>query len=481
MSSARRITVPSMAERVGCGCKEGGGSLRFGMTMVLLLALLGPEVAVAREGTIRSRLEPLVEEIASAVEEMEGPVAVPRFTAAGDAKALEIEDLFTAALVSLLEERKIAVRDPEALEAIADEATLVMLSGGEHDHVSGLGETVGAAGMVMGSLGMLDELLTMDIRVLDVGTGEIRATASGRMIASAARDVSESAIAAEEAIDVALRRLSDDLAKGIDAGVPEVLRYVRAAVVDFEESGEGARRRELGKVVAAEVATVLRRDHGVFLVERGRLREVLDEHRLAMAGIVDASSAVEIGSLLGADLLIFGNVSEVGDQFRINVRAVGTEDAEVVAAAQSSLSASGLVALSSDAVVLRSRSGAVFRSVLIPGWGQFYNQQGTKGAAFIGLEGGLLGAALGFHFAGQSAESSYHDSEDPGGTVHLRERAESRYRTRNVLLVASGGLWLFNIVDAWVFGRSPSADWSGTGLVFTPTHSRPGLALSGTW
>ena len=331
---------------------------------------------------------------------------------------------------------------------------------------------------------MIEEILSIDVKLIDIATGEVKEAARERMVLAAARGAARSMTDApveSEAIVVALRRLSDELAGSIAAGVPDSIRYVRAAVVDFDESGDGARRRELGKVVAAEVATVLRRDHGIILVERGRLRSIMDEHALAMAGVVDPSTAVELGALLGADLLILGDVSEMGDRYRVNVRAVGTQDAGVVGSAQGSLPAAGLVALSADAVVLRSRSGAVFRSVLIPGWGQFYNRQATKGGILLGLEGAVLGAALGFHLVGQSHEAEYNASTDSATAMRTRELAESRYRARNMLLIGAGGLWLVNVVDAWAFGRPASADWSGTGLVLAPSLQGPGLALSGVW
>jgi hypothetical protein len=45
------------------------------------------------------------------------------------------------------------------------------------------------------------------------------------------------------------------------------------------------------------------------VMERDKLRRVLEEQNLGMAGIVDASTAAEIGKLLGVQALIFGEVA----------------------------------------------------------------------------------------------------------------------------------------------------------------------------
>jgi len=45
------------------------------------------------------------------------------------------------------------------------------------------------------------------------------------------------------------------------------------------------------------------------ILERDKLRRIMEEQNLAMAGIVDEATAVQVGRLLGVDALIFGEVS----------------------------------------------------------------------------------------------------------------------------------------------------------------------------
>ena len=186
-----------------------------------------------------------------------------------------------------------------------------------------------------------------------------------------------------------MRKIADQLMSGFGKGGNA--RYQRLAVLQFTETGAEAKKRELGAVVTAELSTSLRRDHGVLLVERQKLQQVMGEIKLGQSGAVDAASAPEIGKLADAQALVLGSVAEAGDRYLIDARIVSTETAETLAAASEAVPAANLVALSSDAVV-------------------------------------------------QAAAES------------LRTKAESRYTVRNVAIGVAASLWLLNILDAYFSG-----------------------------
>jgi TolB-like protein len=260
-------------------------------------------------------------------------------------------------------------------------------------------------------------------------------------------------------LEVTMRRMADGLAAGFYA-LPGSARYRRLAVLDFAEAGELARKRELGKVVAAELTTNLRRDHDLFLVERARLGAVLGELKLAQMGAVDVSKAAEVGRLADAQALVIGSVSDAGDRFLVDARIVAAETGETLAVASEAISAATLVALSSNAVVLRSRRDAVFRSLVVPGWGQFYNRQPVKGAAVAAAEGLVLAGAAYLQLQGMRAEDDYHRRSSSGDlganpssrAASLRRKAERSYRGRNALLWSALGIWALNVADAWYSG-----------------------------
>jgi TolB-like protein len=448
-------------------------------SFVTLSILCAGRPALA-DDALKEAVAPLVAELAGAVPDRRELVAVAPFEGLGEAKGLE--GPLAEAVVAGLQEARLEVRDPRALQAALGEGTLNELLGGD---AAAVGRLATAAVLVTGQVGLLDDTVVLDVRMLDSTSGEVLQASSVRLPrsllpAAEARPRTSRSRGTGDSVEVALRRLADEVAEGMRSALPDGnLRYARVAVVDFEETGDRTRRHELGTVVGAELGTLLRRDHGLLLIERSRIGQVLGEQALGMTGAIDAGSAAQAGQVLGADFLVLGEVSEVGDHYRVNARIVDTEDAQVVAAASTSLPAGGLIALSADAVVLRSRSGATFRSVLIPGWGQFYNRQEAKGTLYLSGEVALFATAGVFHYLGHQDERLYRAPMEefaaahPEGTdlsaaaVTLRERAESRYRTRNSLLYVAGALWLVNVVDAWAFG-APGSSSSGPGFALAP-------------
>ncbi len=106
-----------------------------------------------------------------------------------------------------------------------------------------------------------------------------------------------------------------------------------------------------------------------------------------------------------------------------------------------------------------SRTGALFRSLLVPGYGQFYNAQPVKGGFLLGAEIALLSTALAFHLAGDSVLTAYSRdaraqvSTDPTGRVQqLYDSAQARYRVRDALLLSATGIWVLNLADAYLSG-----------------------------
>jgi TolB-like protein len=332
------------------------------------------------------------------------------------------------------------------------------------------------------------------VRLVLVPSGAVAATESVRLdpparaalapatvTAPAAGPSPERLLAEAHSVDVAMRRIADALAAGFQK-LPGNARYRRLAVLRFGEVGPEARRRELGAVVTAELSTNLRRDHALLLVEREKLGSVLGEVKLGEMGLVDAKSAPRLGQLADAQALVVGSVADGGGKFLVNARIVSTDGAETLAVAQETIPAATLVAFSADAVVLRSRRDAVFRSMLLPGSGQLYNRQPVKAAVFGIAEVGLLGGALAAHLSGAAAEDEYRSKTggdlgaDPSATVAaLRRTAEDRYQLRNALLWAAAGVWALNVADAYWSG----VDGEAIVAAPLPLAGGGGLALAG--
>ena len=73
------------------------------------------------------------------------------------------------------------------------------------------------------------------------------------------------------------------------------------------------------------------------VVERSLLTKVLEEQKLQLSGAIDPDSAVQVGRLLGAKLVLLGSVEKLGGKYQVNARIVETQTGRVVSTAYEAL------------------------------------------------------------------------------------------------------------------------------------------------
>lgn len=80
------------------------------------------------------------------------------------------------------------------------------------------------------------------------------------------------------------------------------------AVLHFVDAPGGTAKGSGEVVVGAAQAELIR--CGIRVIERGRLKAILGEQDLRLAGLVDATTASKIGKLAGAELVILGEITQ---------------------------------------------------------------------------------------------------------------------------------------------------------------------------
>ncbi|MFQ5709400.1 MAG: hypothetical protein ACE5HO_18230 [bacterium] len=120
-----------------------------------------------------------------------------------------------------------------------------------------------------------------------------------------------------------------------------------------------------------------------------------------------------------------------------------------------------------------SRPAATLRSMFLPGWGQLYKGDKTKGRILMALWGVGVAGSIIAHVARQNAEDRYLAETNPA-------RIESRFNTfsrlhklRNNLLLFSAGVWVFSYLDAILRGKPQhvTASQSNQSILILPTLS----------
>lgn len=146
----------------------------------------------------------------------------------------------------------------------------------------------------------------------------------------------------------------------------------------------------------------------------------------------------------------------------------------------------------------KTRVKSAARSMFIPGWGQRYAGQGTKGYAFTML---AAGAAAAFLIADNDFDSKYdefvdlrdrYDSLRVHGTVdelaalspELNRTQDDAYDAENMRRITIGaaiGVWALNVIDALLFFPDNNASFRVKGLTVTPEADLKNMGVQLTW
>lgn len=102
------------------------------------------------------------------------------------------------------------------------------------------------------------------------------------------------------------------------------------AILPFETKGIGS---ELGEIdLLDKITTVFFNLHRFKVVERAQLEKILSEQQLGMTGVIDVSTAAQIGKGIGVDAVVCGSIARTGDAASIDARLIDTETAAIITA-----------------------------------------------------------------------------------------------------------------------------------------------------
>ena len=118
-------------------------------------------------------------------------------------------------------------------------------------------------------------------------------------------------------LDKAINEVADYLNVNVQGGV-------KIAVISIKSN-----HRVLSEYIIDTLTERMVNDRFFTVVERGQLEVVRAELNLNMSGEVDDDSAQRIGKMLGAQTIVLGSVSSIGNDWRMSVRVLNVENAEV--------------------------------------------------------------------------------------------------------------------------------------------------------
>jgi len=255
------------------------------------------------------------------------------------------------------------------------------------------------------------------------------------------------------------------IASPVAGGAAPGTGTVVVAIAPFKNFSLDPRYDAYAGAVPGQLVSVLSRSTRLKVVERDALNQAMNEMALAQSGIVDPSTAQELGRVLGAQYLIAGGVAVFEDSVRIDARLINVstgqaigksgvagKDSEISSAVED-LGAKLLLHITGedlfpDRYERKSTWAAGLLSVF-PGGGQYYNERYVKGAVVTGFGAAAVGAVLVTHKAYIDKYNAYKESD---GTKSQRDdlfdKAEKLQIVRNVLIGVAAAIEVFSIYDA---------------------------------
>lgn len=349
-----------------------------------------------------------------------------------------------------------------------------------------VGQLLGVQFMVSGSIGKMGDAYTIDAKMFSVETGETVRSKNATHKGDISGLLTEMQIMAWEIT-------------GLEA--PGNLKLKRAgseatrtvAVMDFEARGITSQEAQ---TLTDRFTTALASTKKVVMVERGTMVDVLEEQGFESGGCASDECAAEVGAMLGVEYMISGAIGKLGDTYTIDAKmfSVATGAAESMKSITYSGKVDGLIieieSLAWEVLGLdipkslrkkrqqgtpsyagmapkeKSKSGALLRSMVVPGFGQFYSGKTKSAVGFLLLEAGMVAMAVksSGDYANFNTDYDEHvlnykaasNQEDIDNYTLLANQARANMSDSNGQLALFSslavGLWAVNTIHAFLTG-----------------------------
>jgi TolB-like protein len=313
----------------------------------------------------------------------------------------------------------------------------------------------------------------------------------------------------------------DRLADSLFAAMPVAGAKNRVAVLPFVNKSGQAESGQ-GTVVAERMIMYIQNHKTFVLIDREQFQKAMAEVALSQSGVIAEESALQAGKFLAADYLLTGSIATAFGATVVNARIMQTETGTIMASAAVSMPPVALDDIQKQLLGEKATvGGALFRSVVVPGWGQYYSDHPGQGTValllFLGAAGYLGYTGYATYAAHQDYDTEYNkvaalfnnggagfleevnqamlaDGLDPShddnsryieslkrehlAAVDKKESAYSDAYDRTVIAgIILGGVWTVNVIDAAICGAASKRKYQ---LYFSASGlDRVGLSLGG--
>ena len=253
-------------------------------------------------------------------------------------------------------------------------------------------------------------------------------------------------------VNTQIQRLMDNLLTNL----PD--KDIGVAVLSFETTEGRTEARDLGEAAAILINQNLVNIPNISVVERQRLKDIMEEIGMSQAGMT--SDEIEVGNLLNVEFLIAGAVADMGNRFLLAARFINVETGNILQSASVEIPSSSFLSISSGLVMIKKYPiTAAFRSMIFPGWGQFYTDRPKKGGIILGAELLFAGSAISNYILYKQSKAAYDRAAQRDLASDKYIEMEQYAQINWVSLGAMSSIWLYAVIDAYIDARKQIKDF----------------------
>jgi len=109
---------------------------------------------------------------------------------------------------------------------------------------------------------------------------------------------------------------------------------LKIAILELDYLNKTGAGDPMGKMISEFLTTAAVNTAAFNIAEREQLAKVLKELELNQTGIINEGEAREIGRMVGAEVILTGSVSRIGNAMRIDARFIDVESGNIIAATE---------------------------------------------------------------------------------------------------------------------------------------------------
>jgi len=131
-------------------------------------------------------------------------------------------------------------------------------------------------------------------------------------------------------IDIEIQKAIIKVTEDYTKLFPDLTVKKGLAVLAFKEESENAKNGGIGNTIREIISAQIPQNRVFFLIDREALEASVNEMKLTLSGIIDEENAVKVGEMAGVQAFILGSVSDLKEDFLINLKLIDVQSGKVV-------------------------------------------------------------------------------------------------------------------------------------------------------